>query len=285
MMITGTFASSVALELPQDVHASAAGHADVRGGTGPTAHREHHHLHCVDAGIGVFPFSPGCRRHCGALVVISNDDVHVSASIRVSLLQLFVRAALRTRKVRCGSRRVTPCAASRLPDRCLWTVELFRAPPIAPRSPPVPTIAVRSPGRARDAGVLPHHLAHAISGHLLRAIHELRNRPLLHRRSLLQRCHTSRSRATRSAKASPSSNEFDASRFAPCTPVRATSPRRRVSACWSDHSNRHHAAHHIVGGWCHGMRSLRGSMPRAAQSAKMPGKRLAKPRPSLRASR
>ena len=33
-----------------------------------------------------------------------------------------------------------------------------------------------------------------------------------------------RSRATRSANTSPSSSEFDASRFAPCTPVRATSP-------------------------------------------------------------
>ena len=35
-----------------------------------------------------------------------------------------------------------------------------------------------------------------------------------------------RSRATRSAKTSPSSSEFDANRFAPCTPVRATSSAR-----------------------------------------------------------
>ena len=61
-----------------------------------------------------------------------------------------------------------------------------------------------------------------------------------------------RSRATRSANTSPSSSEFDARRFAPCTPVRATSPhgveaREARAAAQVGHD----AAHHVVRGRRH----------------------------------
>ena len=80
-------------------------------------------------------------------------------------------------------------------------------------------------GRPGDPGVFPRHQANLVRGHLRRAaIGERRHAPTLlaRRRVELRRLH--QSRATRSANTNPSSNEFEASRFAPCTPVRDTSP-------------------------------------------------------------
>ena len=82
-------------------------------------------------------------------------------------------------------------------------------------------------GGPRDARVIPHDAVRiAVGRHLRRAAIDERG----HRQCPAPAGRPAalgaeaRSRATRSAKTSPSSREFDASRLAPCTPVRETSP-------------------------------------------------------------
>ena len=71
-------------------------------------------------------------------------------------------------------------------------------------------------------------------------------------RASASRVFVARSRATRSANTRPSSSEFDASRFAPCTPVRATSPTAYSRfALDRPYEIGHDAAHHVVRGRRH----------------------------------